>query len=120
MLLSWPYRNLTSFHQGFYLTASQGATFSKGWNEKVVNQFTNVDGDLADESLNLKYLDKSIINPDATLLENSKLYKKATWKFIHTLSFTEKLQLAFTKVKSNFYDIHSKIPLFMIFELAKK
>lgn len=102
LLLAWPYRNLYTFQQGFYLTASQGATFSKGWNEKVVSQFTNVDGDLADETINLKFLENTAIKPNATFLENSNLYKKATWKFIKTLSFSEKVQLAFIKVKSNF------------------
>jgi hypothetical protein len=102
LALAWPLRNLNTFHQGFYLTASEGATFSKGWNETVLNQFTNVDGDLADESLNLKYLNKKQLIPNKTVLENSKLYKMATWKFINTLGTGEKFKLAFKKVKSNF------------------
>ncbi len=102
IVVSWPLRNFITFNEGIYLTASQGATFSKGWNEKVISNFTNVDGDLADESINLKFIDKSLIKPNNSLLEISNLYKEATFKFIETVSFTDKLKIAFKKVKSNF------------------
>ncbi len=102
LVFSWPLRNFKTFNERFYLTASQGATFSKGWNEKVISNFNNVDGDLADESINLKYLNPSNSKQNNTVLENSKLYKEATFKFIETLTFSQKLQIAFKKVKSNF------------------
>ena len=79
IIFSWMTRNYLIFDKGFYLTASQGATFSKGWNEKVAYQFNNVDGDLADEGLNLKYLNpKLIANSDKGVLATSKLYKLGT------------------------------------------
>ena len=56
LLAIWPLRNQQISGERFYLTASQGASFSKAWNENVVTRFTNVDGDLADETLNLKYV----------------------------------------------------------------
>ena len=59
MVISWPIRNYVTFEEGPYMTISQGTTLSKGWNEKVASKFTNVDGDLADEYLNLKYLDQN-------------------------------------------------------------
>lgn len=118
LLLSWPYRNLVTFQHGLYLTASQGATFSKGWNEKVVTQFTNVDGDLADETMNLKYLNKSEIIANPTFLDHSSMYKMGTEKFIKSLTFKEKLQLAFKKVKSNFIPYPEKSKAVFIENLA--
>lgn len=103
LLLAWPLRNYVSFDKGFYLTASQGATFSKGWNEKVATQFTNVDGDLADEGLNLKFVDSNLLqNADNSVLTRSKLYSNGTNNFIKSIGFTEKIKIAFKKLKSNF------------------
>ena len=103
ILIIWPIRNQMVFNEGLYLTASQGATFSKGWNETVTDEFTNVDGDLADEYLNLKYLDQEALQSlHKTDLQNSKLLKKATLKFIGQSSFMEILQIAVKKLKSNF------------------
>ena len=100
---SWTYRNHVTFNKGFYLTASQGATFSKGWNEKVYTQFTNVDGDLADESINLKYVDKKITDTsNLSVLELSKLYREGTLNYIKTLSVKETSQIALKKIQSNF------------------
>ncbi len=102
IVLSWPYRNFKTFNEGLYLTASQGATFSKGWNEKVTSEFTNVDGDLADETMNFKYLDKDLLVANTTVLQSSKLCKMGALRFIETLSFSEKVQLVFKKIRSNF------------------
>lgn len=101
IIFSWMLRNEITFHKGFYITASQGATFSKGWNEKVVTKFNNVDADLVDEGLNLKYL-KTKINPDISILDLSKLYKKATLKFIEQDSIKDLATIVFVKIKSNF------------------
>jgi hypothetical protein len=103
LLLAWPYRNYLAFNKEFYLTASQGATFSKGWNEKVATQFTNVEGDLGDESLNLKYVDRELlIEPEISVLDLSRLYNEGTKKFIKGLSLEEKIRIALIKIKSNF------------------
>ena len=100
----WPIRNLVYFNQGFYLTASQGATFSKGWNEKVISDFTNVEGDLADESMNIKYIKtEKKIHPETTpVLKRSKLYKEGTINFINSISTIDKLKIILKKIKSNF------------------
>ncbi|MBP6557200.1 MAG: hypothetical protein KAX93_00635 [Flavobacterium sp.] len=103
IVLLWPIRNHLLFDKGLYLTASQGATFSKGWNEKVLTNFTNVDGDLADESLNLKYVDSNkIIQSEKGVLEYSKLYQQGTWHYIKSLNFSDQLKIAFKKLSSNF------------------
>lgn len=103
LLLAWPIRNQITFGKGFYLTASQGATFSKGWNEKVANEFTNTDGDLADEGLNLKYVDGDLLsNSDKSLITLSKLYNNGTKNFIKSIGFNEKVKIVFKKLKSNF------------------
>jgi hypothetical protein len=102
IVLSWPIRNALVFDQGIYLTASQGATFAKGWNEKVLTDFTNVDGDLADESLNLKYIDSTELNENKGILGLSKLYQKGTWHYLKSLTFTEQANIALKKLKSNF------------------
>ena len=109
IVLSWPIRNLVTFKEGLYLTASQGATFSKGWNDKVTSNFTNVDGDLADESLNLKYIDAKLIKPNRTVLQTSALYKKATNKYIESLNFNQKRNIILTKIKSNFLPYPEKL-----------
>lgn len=103
LLLAWPYRNYVTFDKGFYMTASQGATLSKGWNEKVATQFTNVDGDLADEGLNLKYVDNYVLqNADNSMLILSKLYSMGTINFIKSIGFKEKINIVSKKLKSNF------------------
>lgn len=103
LLAIWPIRNAVTFHKGIYLTASQGATFSKGWNEKVATDFTNVEGDLANEGLNIKYVkDHQKKMPVKSVLELSTLYKEGTNNFIRSLSFEQKVEIAFKKIKSNF------------------
>jgi hypothetical protein len=103
LLLAWPFRNQVTFDKGFYMTASQGAALSKGWNEKVATQFTNVDGDLADEGLNLKFVDNNLLqNADNSVLTRSKLYSIGTINFIKSIGFKEKINIAFKKLKSNF------------------
>ncbi|PJE41100.1 MAG: hypothetical protein CUR32_07905 [Flavobacterium sp.] len=103
IVLSWPMRNALLFNKGFYFTASQGSAFSKSWNEKVLTDFTNVDGDLADENLNLKYIEaKELKKPNNGVLEYSKLYQKGTWNYIKSLSFSQQVKTALRKLKSNF------------------
>jgi len=103
IVMTWPIRNNYTYHKGFFLTASQGATFAKGWNEKVVTDFTNVDGDLADEEMNLKYI-KDIDNklPGSSILTLSKLYKEGTYNYIKSLTFEQKTAIIIKKIKSNF------------------
>ena len=103
MVLAWPIRNHLTFNKGVYLTASQGATFSKGWNEKVSTEFTNVDGDLANEAMNLKYVDSTLINDvNHSIIKLSKVYTAGTRNFINQISFGKKLKIVFKKLKSNF------------------
>ena len=103
MVLTWPIRNHLTFNKGVYLTASQGATFSKGWNEKVSTEFTNVDGDLANEDMNLKYVDSTLINDvNHSVIKLSKVYTAGTRSFINQISFGKKLKIVFKKLKSNF------------------
>lgn len=104
LILAWPFRNQTTFNKGFYLTASQGATFAKGWNEKVATQYTNVDGDLADEELNLKYVDSELLSnsDNRSILTISKLYTNGTKNFIKSIGFNEKVRIVVKKMKSNF------------------
>ncbi|TYA71428.1 hypothetical protein [Seonamhaeicola marinus] len=96
-------RNLQTFHKGFYLTASQGAVFSKGWNDKVALEFNNVDGDLADESLNLKRMgyNEKALKP-LSVLDRSELLKESTWNYIKSLSIKEKFSIIYVKLRSNF------------------
>ncbi|TYB77001.1 hypothetical protein [Bizionia myxarmorum] len=103
IILVWPIRNQMTFNKGFYLTASQGTTFSIGWNEKVSTQFTNVNGDLADPGLNLKYADIFYIkNINNSTLNLSKAYTNGTINFLKNISFKEKIKIIYIKIKSNF------------------
>jgi len=103
IVLSWPIRNAMLFKKGLYFTASQGSAFAKSWNEKVLTDFTNVDGDLSDENLNLKYVEaKELKKTGNGVLEYSKLYQNGTWNYIKSLSFSQQAKTAFRKLKSNF------------------
>lgn len=103
IVFSWPCRNAITFDKGLYLTASQGATLAKGWNEKVSSKFTNSEGDLADEGLNLKYVDPKLVAYSQTsILDLSHLYTLGTKKFICGISFEEITKIALKKLKSNF------------------
>ncbi|WP_035658389.1 hypothetical protein [Flavobacterium seoulense] len=103
ILLSWPCRNAITFRKGFYLTASQGTTLAKGWNEKVAAEFTNSKGDLADEGLNLKYVDPKLIERSQnSVLDLSHLYTIGTKKFINGIGAAEIMKIALKKLKSNF------------------
>lgn len=117
LILVWPIRNHLVFNEGLYLTASQGTTLAKGWNEKVVLEFTNVDGDLADEGLNLKYLEQGINPANFSVLELSKLYKTATIEFIKSNSLMENVAIAMKKVVSNFNPFPEK-PKYGFIEIA--
>ncbi|GAA4235982.1 hypothetical protein GCM10022291_19250 [Postechiella marina] len=99
----WPIRNHLTFNKGFFITASQGATFSKGWNKNVISKFNNCDGDLANEGLNLDYLSlKDEDTKNLSVLDKSKLYKKATFTFLKASSYSEILKIILVKIKSNF------------------
>lgn len=115
LVLAWPIRNFITFQKGFYITASQGATFSKGWNEKVPTEFTNVEGDAADETLNLKYLKNPVQNPNnLTTLDWSNLYTEGTKNYITSISLQEKLKIVFIKLQSNFNPFPEKSkPVFL-------
>lgn len=115
LVLAWPIRNYSTFHKGFYLTASKGAAFSKGWNEKVSSNFTNVDGDAANETLNLKYLKNPVQNPNnLTTLDWSNLYTEGTKNYITSISLQEKLKIVFIKLQSNFNPFPEKSkPVFL-------
>ncbi|TRX24100.1 hypothetical protein FNW25_12430 [Flavobacterium franklandianum] len=103
IVFSWPCRNAITFDKGFYLTASQGATLAKGWNEKVSTEFTNSEGDLADEGLNLKYVDpKLVLYSQNSILDLSQLYTLGTKNFIGGIGFDEMAKIALKKLKSNF------------------
>jgi hypothetical protein len=103
IVFSWPFRNAITFDKGFYLTASQGATLAKGWNEKVSTEFTNSEGDLADEELNLKYVDpKLVAQSKNSVLDLSHIYTLGTKKFISGIGFEEITKIALKKLKSNF------------------
>ena len=103
IVLVWPIRNYLTFNHNIYLTASQGATFSKGWNEKVAIEFDNVDGDLANEDMNLKYVDSILINNlNGSTLKLSEAHTIGTKNFINQINLGEKLKIILTKVKSNF------------------
>lgn len=102
LILIWPVRNYIVFNKNLFLTASQGSTLSKGWNEKVVLEFNNVDGDLADEGLNIKYLNSYINTTNYSVLELSNLYKSATFEFIKSNGWKGNLSIVKRKLLSNF------------------
>ncbi|MDT8414100.1 MAG: hypothetical protein RQ735_01870 [Flavobacteriaceae bacterium] len=100
--LLWPLRNALVFKTKPYVTISQGPAFAKGWNDSVITQFTNVDGDLADETLNFKYIDKDELNSISNGYERSQLMTKATLKFLGSSSVSDILKISSTKLLSNF------------------
>ncbi|MEW4925259.1 hypothetical protein [Algibacter sp. 2305UL17-15] len=103
LMAIWPIRNSETFDKGLYLTASQGAVLSKGWNKNVINNFNNVDGDLANEALNLTdFPSEQIDLENLSILDRNLMYKESTIKFIASIDLNEKLALMFTKVKANF------------------
>ena len=103
IVFSWPCRNAITFDKGLYLTASQGATLAKGWNEKVSTEFTNSEGDLADEGLNLKYVDpKLVAHAHSSIVDLSQVYTLGTKNYIEGIGFGEIAKIALKKIKSNF------------------
>ena len=103
IVFSWPCRNAIIFDKGLYLTASQGATLAKGWNKKVSTEFTNSEGDLADENLNLKYVDSQlVVQSKNSVLDMSHMYILGTKNFVKGIGFDEITKIAFKKIKSNF------------------
>jgi 4-amino-4-deoxy-L-arabinose transferase-like glycosyltransferase len=104
IVLAWPVRNESVFKQGYYITASQGATFSKGWNDSVPYLYTNTKSDLADEGLNVaKYLHtEEISKTSQSTLGLKKLQTHATLEFIKQADLTLLSEIILIKVKSNF------------------
>ncbi len=103
LTISWPIRNQMVFNKGLFMTTSQGTTLSKGWNERVIENFNNVNGDLADAGLNLKFVNQTEIDAAAnSTIEESKLYKTATKRFFNKISFKEKMKIVWVKLTSNF------------------
>tara|TARA_R110001632_G_scaffold34766_3_gene88156 strand:- start:7389 stop:8693 length:1305 start_codon:yes stop_codon:yes gene_type:complete len=103
LTIAWPLRNQIVYNKGVFLTASQGSSLSKGWNERVVEDFNNVNGDLADANLNLKYVSQIEIDAVSnSIIDQSNLYKKATKIFFDQLPFNEKAAMVWIKLKSNF------------------
>jgi hypothetical protein len=104
IVLAWPVRNESVFKQGYYITASQGATFSKGWNDSVPYLYTNTKSDLADEGLNVaKYLHtEEISKTSQSTLGLKKLQTHATLEFIKQADFKLLMEITLTKIISNF------------------
>jgi hypothetical protein len=100
--LIWPIRNHIIFKKGPYITISQGAALSKAWNKDVTENFTNVDGDLADETLNLKYVSENDLNQIEDGIDRNKLLTLATLKFISDTKIKTLTNIALIKLKSNF------------------
>jgi hypothetical protein len=103
LTIAWPLRNQIVFNKGVFITSSQGIALSKAWNERIVEDFNNVNGDLADATLNLKYVSQTEIDAVSnSTIDQSKLYKKATKIFFDQLSLKEKVSMIWIKLKSNF------------------
>lgn len=106
LTIAWPLRNQMVFNKGIFMTASQGTTLSKGWNERVAEDFNNINGDLADANLNLKFVSQAEIDAVSnSTIDQSKLHKKATKIFFDQLSFQEKTSIVWVKLRSNFNPI---------------
>lgn len=122
LMMAWPIRNQFTFSKGFFMTASQGAALSKAWNEKTAVEFTNVAGDLADENLNLQYLDEAQMqhanNPETSIIDKSKLFKEGTINFISNLTFKEKILIVSRKLTANFNPFPEKPKAGMIEHLS--
>ncbi|MFN9595824.1 MAG: hypothetical protein ACK560_03455 [Bacteroidota bacterium] len=82
VVLSWPLRNQLIFCQGLFMTASQGAVFSKGWNDEVLAKHTNTQGDLLDEGLNLSRYPDLLSRFDADPIQNSSIMQEATLRYM--------------------------------------
>jgi hypothetical protein len=82
VVLSWPLRNQLIFGQGLFMTASQGAVFSKGWNDEVLAKHTNTQGDLLDEGLNLSRYPDLLSRFDADPIQNSSIMQEATLRYM--------------------------------------
>lgn len=108
LTLIWPVRNYFTFHRGLYLTTSQGIVLAKSWNDSIVNNFNNVDGDMADPRINLKYINFQGYKKYTGDINESKLYKDATFKFIKSKSFTVLFKISLKKIKSNFNPLPEK------------
>jgi hypothetical protein len=104
IFFSWPIRNQIQFNRGLFITSSQGATFSKGWNDSVIYLFTNTQGDLANEGLNIKYLpeNKKYLIENSSILNLKEAYTLCTIEFIKSSSISNLMKIALIKLKSNF------------------
>jgi len=100
IISAWPVRNALVFGNGVWMTTSQGAVFSKSWNEAVVTSHTNTQGDLLDEGLNLKYLPELKSDALTDPIQMSALYGQATMEFIKQTDAQTLLKIAFVKLYS--------------------
>jgi len=100
IISAWPARNALVFHQGLWMTTSQGAVFSKSWNEAVLTKHTNTQGDLLDEDLNLKYLSDFKADVLTDPIQMSAMYGQATLEFIKHSDAQTLLKIALVKLYS--------------------
>jgi len=100
IISAWPVRNALVFGNGLWMTTSQGAVFSKSWNEAVLTKHTNTQGDLLDEALNLKYLPELKSDVLADPIQMSAMYGQATLEFIKQTDAQSLLKMAFVKLYS--------------------
>jgi len=103
LMLSWPIRNQLVFDQGLFITASQGSSLAKGWNPTVASEYTNTDGDLADERQVLAFAtNEEILATEGSVIGRSRLYMQSASRFISRSSPRELTQIAKRKLISNF------------------
>jgi hypothetical protein len=82
VVLVWPLRNQFVFGQGLFMTTSQGAVFSKAWNEDVLIKHNNTQGDLLDEGLNVSRYNDLLLKFGTDPILNSQIMQQATYRFI--------------------------------------
>jgi len=82
ILLSWPLRNELVFNHGMFMTSSQGAVFSKSWNDKVLIKHTNTQGDLLDEGLNVTRYSDLLAKLGSNPIQNSSIMQEATLRYL--------------------------------------
>ncbi|MFM8950468.1 MAG: hypothetical protein ACKOKB_06775, partial [Bacteroidota bacterium] len=82
VLMAWPLRNQLMFHQGLFMTTSQGAVLSKSWNDDVLSKHTNTQGDLLDEGLNVSRYPDLQSDMGSNPIQNSATMTEATFRFL--------------------------------------
>lgn len=105
VVLSWPLRNQLVFGQGLFMTASQGAVFSKGWNDEVLAKHTNTQGDLLDEGLNLSRYPDLLSKFDTDPIQNSSIMQEATLRYMGETDLHLLVKMALWKWYCGIYPI---------------